>query len=667
MAMGDQRMGLDMQAIWQAFVAEGAAANNDAAGLERLAIPAYIKHAWLRCRRRQRHDHWPTQLYAKGITFDSLRRNKAEMLHISSPIIEDIFAYLDTPDCALFITDEAGCTLNFHATPPMAEKLAALGIGESFYWREAMTGNNAVTTALLLHEPIGLNGFEHFNQRLHPFAFYATPVFDSYGAVMGAVGFILPAGREAAVAALALAHSTAQQITSKLGADIILAESNQHLGEVHALLDGVEEGVLAWDDKGTILYLNKNGGDLLGVKGEKILGKNIHASIKLPQRIVHAMTEQREVELFETSIEFQDAFISLAMSLKIVKGLNNTPDRYIALLHPIDRIRELVHRHGGSYARLTFDDLDYVGTSSAIRRVVRLAQQAAKGHGSVLLHGEEGLGKSYLAQAIHNGGERRDKPFITINCQAVPREAMAGEFLGGTAGGDKHAVSKFELAKGGTLLLENVEYLTNEVQTVLLQLLKTGLLHKSNQTLIPLDVRLITTTDVDINQYVEENRFRRHLLYELQSFDIRVPPLRERREDIPALARRYLQIMSHEVGRGLSLSEDALRLLARYTWPGNNRELRNVLERAFSYSDGATIRAKDLPSTLTEKISDAFAAQTPNTPHTLVDIERDALIQAAIRCQGKAVQISRALRISRTSLWRKLKAFNIRLDDYKTR
>lgn len=198
----------------------------------------------------------------------------------------------------------------------------ALGIGEGIYWREGMMGNNAVTTALLLHEPVSLQGYEHFNQSLHQFACFATPIFDSYSAVMGAVGLIL---LDESDTVSALVHSTAQQISAKLHADMILAESNQHLSEVHALLDGVEEGVLAWDHKGTILYLNKNGSDLLNVKGEKLLGKNIQDTLTLPQRITHAITENRDVYLFETAVEFQGAFIALAMSLKIVKGVANTP------------------------------------------------------------------------------------------------------------------------------------------------------------------------------------------------------------------------------------------------------------------------------------------------------------------------------------------------------
>lgn len=661
-------MRLNMKAIWRAFIAKDPELYNNLTSLDRPDIKPWLKESWLRCRRLLRHDHWPQQLYAKGITFESLCRNQSEMLNISSPIIEDIFEYLDAPDCAIFVTDETGCTLKFYATPSMAIRLTPLGIRESIYWREGMMGNNAISSALLLHETLSIRGYEHFNRHLHPFEICAAPVFDSDSTLMGAVGVILLTGHESAPAlGLALVHSIEQQITAKLNTDLVLAESNQHLSEVHALLDGVEEGVLAWDNKGTILYLNINGSDLFGVKSEKILGKNIHDIIKLPQSILTAIAHNREVELFETAIEFGGAFISLAISLKIVRGPNNTSDRYIALLHPIDRIRELVHRHSGIGARLTFDDLDYVGTSNTIRRVVRLAQQAAKGRGSVLLHGEEGLGKSYLAQAIHNASERQDKPFITINCQAMPRETMSSEFLGGIVNGDKHVISKFELAKGGTLLLENVEYLTTEVQTALLQLLKTGLLSKANQLLVPLDVRLITTTSVDINQYVDENRFRRHLLYELQSFDIHIPPLRERSEDIPPLVKRYLKIMSREVDKNLTLSEDALQLLTRYAWPGNNRELRNVLERAFSYSDGAMIRVKDIPLTLLERVRDLATVAPSNGLHSLNDMERDALIKAAVQFQGKAIKITQALKISRTSLWRKLKAFNIHLEDYKTR
>ncbi|QZN95237.1 dihydroxyacetone kinase operon transcriptional regulator DhaR [Symbiopectobacterium purcellii] len=654
----------ELKTLWHDFITPDPIPYPDAASMEHLALKPYVTESWLRCRRQQRHDHWSTPLYAKGITFKSLCRNRADMINIAAPILEDIFAYLTTAECALLLTDETGCTLSFHASPAMSQRLMTLGIGEGIYWRESMMGNNAVTTALLLHEPVSLQGYEHFNQHLHQFACFATPIFDSDSAVMGAVGLILLNDSDT-VSALALVHSTAQQISAKLHTDMILAESNQHLSEVHALLDGVEEGVLAWAHKGTILYLNKNGSDLLNVKGEKLLGKNIQDTLALPQRIAHAVAENRDVYLFETAVEFQGAFIALAMSLKIVKGVANTPDRYIALLHPIDHIRELVHRHGGAYARLTFDDLDYVGTSSAIRRVVRLAQQAAKGRGSVLLHGEEGLGKAYLAQAIHNASERREKPFITINCQAIPREAMASEFLGNNAHTDKPVISKFELAKGGTLLLENVEYLTQEVQTALLQLLKTGLLNKANQTLVPLDVRLITTTDVDINQFVEENRFRRHLLYELQSFDIHVPALRERSEDIPALIKRYLKIMSREMGENVTLSEDAQQLLMRYAWPGNNRELRNVLERAYSYSSGNRIKVKDIPAPLSENILEASSREASFHPHSLQEMERDALIQAAIHCRGKASQMASSLKIGRTSLWRKLKQFNIHLADYK--
>lgn len=170
---------------------------------------------------------------------------------------------------------------------------------------------------------------------------------------------------------------------------------------------------------------------------------------------------------------------------------------------------------------------------------------------------------------------------------------------------------------------------------------------------------------MDINQFVEENRFRRHLLYELQSFAIHVPALRERSEDIPALIKHYLKIMSRELGANVTRCGDAQQLLMRYAWPGNNRELRNVLERADSYSSGNRIKVKDISAPLSENMSETFSTDTSLPPHSLQEMERDALIQAAIHCRGKASQMVTSLNIGRTSLWRKLKQFNIHLANYK--
>lgn len=140
----------ELKTLWHDFIMPDPISYPDAASMEHSALKPYVTESWLRCRRQQRHDHWSTPLYTKGITFKSLCRNRADMINIAAPILEDIFAYLTTRECALLLTDETGCTLSFHASPAMSQRLMALGIGEGIYWRESRMGNNAVTTALLL-------------------------------------------------------------------------------------------------------------------------------------------------------------------------------------------------------------------------------------------------------------------------------------------------------------------------------------------------------------------------------------------------------------------------------------------------------------------------------------------------------------------------------------
>ncbi len=282
------------------------------------------------------------------------------------------------------------------------------------------------------------------------------------------------------------------------------------------------------------------------------------------------------------------------ISLKVVKNDHNETHCYIALLYPLKHIRDLVHQHAGNRARLTFDDI--IGVSDAMHRTIRQARHAAKGRGPVLLHGEDGLGKSHLAQAIHNASERQGQPFIAMNCQAIPpKELMATEFLGSVQDGDKTSPSKFELAHGGTLFLDQVECLSSEVQAALLHLLKTGLLNRMNGNIVAVDVRIIASSTIDLIQSVEEKHFRGQLLLELQTFDIHIPPLRDRLEDVPVLAERKRLHLEAEKKLSLAISQEAMSYLERYRWPGNHRELRNVIERAANFAHGNIILVRDLP------------------------------------------------------------------------
>ncbi|MDG3087849.1 dihydroxyacetone kinase operon transcriptional regulator DhaR [Vibrio hannami] len=642
------------QKIWTKYIAEDNSLESEGSELD-----PYLKEVWDRCKRRQRYDHWPPLSYAKGVTLASLKRNKSYLIDVAIPVIEDICEFLEDSCSALLITDETGCTLGLCASEEMRELLRPYGIYEGVYWREATMGNNAITSAISLAQATKTVGHEHFKQPLHQFASYAAPIFNSQGNILGTVALIMPY-ELASPTSQGLVYSAAKEIASNMYAEHCLTESNQHLSEVYVLLEGVEEGVLAWDTQGVVHYLNKKGSTLLDLESNKALGNKVDSLIHLPQKVRHAIESKQELEMFETTVESNQKLISLLMSLRLVKDEQNHVHSYIVLMHPIEHIRQLVHHHSGNLAHLTFDDL--VFNSDGMQKVLRLAKHAAKGRGSVLLRGEEGLGKADLAQAIHNASERRDKAFIAINCQAIPHVSMIAEFLGSDADSDNPFPSKFELANGGTLFLDHIEYLTSEVQAALLHLLKTGLVNRLDHTVVPVDIRIIATSGSDLTQYVDEKRFGRQLMYELQSFDIEIPPLRERAEDIPTLVTRYLKFLRGSTGTDISLSNDTMMQLQQYSWPGNNRELRSVLERALSFSDGETISKNDLPDSVLRDRSEN--ADNIRQDLTLAQVEKQAILQAAKACQGKPGKMCALLDVNRTTLWRKLKNYQINLEDF---
>ena len=641
--------------IWRTFVSSKVSEEINT------EIDPDIQQVWLRCRRQQKHDHWSVPHRAKGVTFASIQKSKAYFLNVAEPIIEDIYEYLENVNCTLLLCDETGCTLSFLADLSVKMSLTELGIQEGSYWREGIIGNNAVSASLQLAKVTQTTGFDHFKQDLHSFAIYAAPVFDYIGTTIGCVALVLPI-ENATPIALGLIHSAARNIASQLQAESMLTESNQHLSEVHVLLEGVEEGVLAWHPTGKVHYLNQKGGSLLGLTSSA-LGCQINSVIKFPQKVLQAINQGKKLDMIETSVESRGKLITLVLSLKIVKNSRNEIQRYIVLLYPLKHIRELVHLHSGNHARLTFDDI--IAVSVPMKLVVKQARQAAKGRGPILLHGEDGLDKSYLAQAIHNASDRQKQPFIAINCEAIPKELMASEFLGSVLYGDKYSPSKFELANGGTLFLDNVENLSSEVQAALLHLLKTGLLSLINRSVVALDVRIIATSKINLDQYIAEKYFSRQLWFELQTFDIKIPPLRDRIEDIGSIIQRKLAHIEAENKRAFSINQDALSLLLEYHWPGNQSELRNVIERAANFSENGEICIKDMPDTFFSMDEMTSSGKNHLISNNLRKVEKITIIRSAKHCRGVMSKMCVDLDIGRTTLWRKLKTYDIDVANYK--
>lgn len=295
-----------------------------------------------------------------------------------------------------------------------------------------------------------------------------------------------------------------------------------------------------------------------------------------------------------------------------------------------------------------------------MREVDRLIQKAAPADSTVLLLGENGVGKEVYALHIHESSRRRSEPFVVVNCAAMPEPLIESEVFGHTKGAftgasaDRRGAVQF--AAGGTLFLDEIGDLPLLIQPKFLRMIEAGEIRPlgSDRTL-RVDVRLIAATNKDIEAEVRAGRFREDLFFRLNVIPVRLPPLRERLEDILPLAEEFIRKFSREMKRPVKqLSEDASAMLSAYPWPGNIRELRNSIERAMILCEGAVISASDFALTAPSR-----RPETSGAVQSMDDLERSA-IETALRLHGgHKAKTAKSLGISSATLWRKMKAYRI--------
>ncbi len=308
---------------------------------------------------------------------------------------------------------------------------------------------------------------------------------------------------------------------------------------------------------------------------------------------------------------------------------------------------------------------EFVGSSAPMQKVYDLIRQVAPGKTTVLITGETGTGKELVARAIHRASPRHDALFVPINCAAIPADILESELFGyekgAFTGALKTRIGKFEMAEGGTLFLDELTEMPLALQAKLLRVLQENVLERlGGNRSIPIDVRIVAATNRDPRQAIADGGLREDLYYRVNVFNIDLPALRERKQDIPALAAGFLQRHGSHGG----LSQAALDCLCTYDWPGNVRELQNVIERAVVLSRGSSIEIGHLPREMTTPAT-ASALPAPTTPQDLklgpaVEALERGIISAALQeTGGNKSKAARLLDISERSLWYKLKNFGL--------
>lgn len=309
-----------------------------------------------------------------------------------------------------------------------------------------------------------------------------------------------------------------------------------------------------------------------------------------------------------------------------------------------------------------------IGTSEAMKKIFQLVERVANTDATVFIQGESGTGKSVVARMIHDLSERRSGPFVSINCAAIPEQLLESELFGYEKGAftGAHASrpGKFEVANGGTIFLDEIGELSPSLQAKLLHVIQEkSFMRLGSSAVRRVDVRIISATNQDLYKMVGQGLFREDLYYRLRVVDIYIPPLRERREDIPILAEAFLDRHRKRYNKNVQISRQLMEILTRYHWPGNVRELENAIERAVVLCHASSLSIEDFPREIRENrqenpVHESISVDSEKSlPERLEEIEKQFIVKALEESNGQAASAARKLGISRQSLLYKMNKY----------
>lgn len=461
---------------------------------------------------------------------------------------------------------------------------------------------------------------------------------------------------------------------------------------LESVINSTRDSISMFDKMGNLVFANKRYLDMFELNEEYLLHKSKEELISSIKKYFH------EPEKFEKSYEsffanpegvYEDIvevreparkmfYLYTAPVFDIEEKIAGRIMIYRDITKEIEieewksevlRLRSMLERE------YSYDKI--IGKSKKMQEVYALVYQASQSNINVLIQGESGTGKELIARAIHYNSPRKKGQFVAVNCAAIPETLIESELFGHEKGAFTGAASRkigqFELANGGTILLDEIGEMYPLLQAKLLRVIQEREIQRvGGTTTIPIDVRIISSTNKDLSLAIKQGKFREDLFYRIAAFPINVPPLRERRDDIPMLAEHFLNQAAEKCGKSITLiSTEAMEMLINYDWPGNVRELENAIERAVLIEQSGVIQPSSLPpwivSTKKSHTSTVLRSEIADTNEIipLEELEKQAIINALKITNNNIQQAAKALGINRATVYRKMEKYNIMVDDYR--
>ncbi|GAA0077594.1 sigma-54-dependent Fis family transcriptional regulator [Clostridium sp. CTA-5] len=596
----------------------------------------------------------------KNKEFDILIEENCELIKIARPFMEILYDFLRESGFSLYLTDKDGVVLTIIGDEDIIKDQTKVGIIEGTDMSEKSAGTNGIGTALYEDSSIQILGEEHFIKVFHIWTCSSAVIHSEKGDIIGCLN--LTGRRQLAHPhTLGLVVAAVKSIENHLKVEKTqkeLFKAHQYLNKV---MNSLNLGIFAVDTEGLVTAINNSACDMLHIKEEDVLNKNVDTVLDNWEDI---FSQLKNGEVYENiEIIYSDKKKRFNLNVYPIKDKNRNITGMVCIFKDMKNVYNLVNKYTGRTAKYTFDDI--VGKSDNILKLKEQVKSISNSPSTVLIQGESGTGKELIAQSIHNNSDRKNNSFVAINCGAIPKSLIESELFGyeeGAFTGAKRGgcAGKFELANGGTLFLDEIGEMPLDMQINLLRVLQEGNITRiGGNKCINVNVRIIAATNKNLKEEVEKGTFREDLYYRLSVIPINVPPLRERSGDIELLIKHFLQVKAVKLGKHIPKIEKIIyQNLLNYAWPGNIRELENCIENivnmngntSFNFENKLLVREKNNNNDIDLKYDMC----------SLEELERRAIKACLNNCDGNVTKSCKILGINRSTLYAKIKKYNIK-------
>ncbi|MBR8660546.1 transcriptional regulator of acetoin/glycerol metabolism [Brevibacillus aydinogluensis] len=633
--------------MWKRFVQEGV--------LDSARLNKRISESWHRCKIGKVNPYeGKGRKVLKGEAWELQKEKNRRLLELTLPQISRLSPFIRDVGMIALVIDPEGYVLSMQGEQRTLQEAHAINFREGVRWTEDEVGTNAIGTALMAGEPIMVNGTEHYSVASHSWSCSAAPIRDGNGTLIGVVDVSAP---------LARSHpqmmATVSSLAFLIEQEWMKERQRDDLELMRLAVEEPDEEERLWvvcNQDQRVVYASRSVRQAMRgwaeAPREQVRESGFREGIQIPlYSLRHGGLIGYRIELLRS-----ESRVHLHGTGRAVSGLlQQATDSAVSGFQQ--------QATGRAVSRVRFRG--EAGTSRAFQFTLREVERIAPSDGTVVIYGESGTGKELIARAIHDSSPRAEGPFVAVNCGAVPRELMESELFGYAEGAFTGArrrgySGKIVQADGGTLFLDEIGEIPHAMQVALLRVLQERKVTPiGSAEEISVNVRVIAATHRNLRQLVKEGAFREDLYYRLHVLPITVPPLRERKEDIPSLIRHYCS----QNGFALELPADVMEVLLAYDWPGNIRELFNVLERmrVSPREEWKRFLLEAVQPECSPGLPPQSAAPSPS-PRPLTyreQLERNAIVRALEKSNGSASVAAEMLGIPRSTFYRKLKKYQL--------